>query len=195
MRSRELKHPPTEAPCDAVLIDRSAAGEEAAFSLLVKRYERLVWACARTVAGNETDAADAAQETFIRFHRRLDQFNPDRPLKPYLAKIAVNCARNTLAARRRNAVLRERFIEMEQGRSQAGPDAVLLAQERRASVRRQIAALPPVLRQVCSLFYLAECSCREISENLSMSETAVKVALHRARRRLAPALTQWRTAP
>ncbi len=189
-----MRSPPlAQTPSDAALVNRALAGDERAFTLLVKRYERLVWACTRAVTGNEADAADAAQEAFIRLYRNLEQFNPERPMKPYLAKIAVNSARNLLAARRRTAAFREELVRIEQGRRQVGPDRGLLAKERRAGVREQIAALPPVLRQVCSLFYLAECSCREISRSLSMSETAVKVALHRARRRLAPALAQWRT--
>jgi len=181
---------------DARLVCAAADGDEAAFAVLVRRYERAVWACARAVTGNDADAGDAAQETFIRFYRHIRQFNPARPLKPYLLKIAANCSRTVLTARRRTADARAADWEnLPHPRGAASPERVMLHRERNAAVRDGIELLPPVLRQVCRLFYLAECSCREISEVLGMNENAVKVALHRARRKLAPTLTQWRMLP
>ncbi len=178
-------------PDDVALVRSAAAGDNAAFAALVRRYQGLVWACTRAMTGNDADAGDVAQETFIRFYRYIHQYDPERPLKPYLLRIAANCSRSLLASRRVSE-----FDRSGAGEAAApSPEQAILHRERRIAVRESIDRLPPVLRRVCRLFYLADCSCRETGEILGMSEGAVKVALHRARRKLAPLLAQWRQAP
>lgn len=167
---------------DAALIERALRGDGQAFRDLVFHYQGLVFACAHAITRNPTDAEDAAQEAFIRFHRNMRQFDPRRPLKPYLLRIAANCGRNLVARRARLARHEE---QASLGRVVvADPRSEGLAEERVARVRRHVAELPRTLREVTSLFYFAECSCREVAEVLEMTENAVKVALHRARRRL-----------
>lgn len=173
-----------DPPPDTSLIRRAAAGEAAAFRELVLTHQQPVYACTRAICGNAADAADAAQEAFIRLHRHLDQVDPDRPLKPYLLRIAANCARDLLARRARQPQPLAELETCVAAVDEATPAAGLLQAERRAALRQLVAALPPTLREVCSLFYLAGCSCREVALALEMSEGAVKVALHRARRRL-----------
>lgn len=184
-----------EPPDDAILIDRALQGDDAGYRGLVERYQGAVLGCCTAVTGSRTDGADAAQEAFIRFFRNLAQFDPRRPVRPYLLKIAGNCARDLMRSRRR---LREHpegvdvLDHVADGRS--GPVRRIVRGERRQAVRDLVAGLPETLREVCSLFYLAECSCREVAEILEMSESAVKVALHRARRKLQHSgAAEWRT--
>ena len=131
------------------------------------------------------DAADAAQESFIRLHRNLAQYDPRRPLKPYLLTIVANCSRTLLSRRARwvePATHDEPFAEVV---DPAAPPAESIARgERSLAIHAMIDALPQTLREVCALFYFGGCSCREVGDMLAMSETAVKVALHRARKRL-----------
>ena len=170
---------------DAELVRRTLDGEDQAFRELVLRYQRLVFACAYAVTRNHADAADAAQEAFIRLHRHLEQFDVRRPLKPYLLRIAANCSRNVLARRTRQAEITQ--VGANEHATAApvhSPRAKVIQHERHEAVRQMINGLPRTLREVCSLFYLAECSCKEVGAILGMGESAVKVALHRARRRL-----------
>ncbi len=166
---------------DVELVTRALTGDEFGFRQLVERYQDKVMACTFAITRNRADAADAAQEAFIRFHRNLAQFDPRRPLKPYLLRIAANCSKSLVAKRIRDA---ERHLEAPAPDTHATPEAEMLRGERKADVRRQVMALPETQREVTSLFYLAECSCREVAEILEMTESAVKVALHRARQRL-----------
>ena len=168
---------------DQALVEAALAGDDRAFRALVERYQRPVYACAWAVTRNSADAADVAQETFIRFHRSLAQYDPRRPLRPYLLRIAANCGRNALAARARRAADGAEAIEALPDQA-AGPAQSLVRDERRRLIRQLVDRLPATLREVTSLFYLADCSCREVADVLEMTETAVKVALHRARRRL-----------
>ncbi len=167
---------------DAALIARAIRGDGHAFRDLVLRYQGAVFACAQAITRNPADAEDVAQEAFIRFHRNMSQFDPRRPLKPYLLRIAANCGR-TLVSRRMRRARREELAD-QGGSVAAHPGRELPADGRVERVRRHVAQLPRTLREVVSLFYFAECSCREVAEALEMTENAVKVALHRARRRL-----------
>lgn len=178
---------------DAALIARAIDGDECAFRDLVHLYQGAVFACTQAVTRNPNDAADAAQETFIRFHRNMVQFDPRRPLKPYLMRIAANCSRTLISKRIRSA---ERELKAEGDKaSVASPATEAQRVEQRQMIRARVDELPETMRQVTSLYYLAECSCREVAEILEMTESAVKVALHRARRRLYREMRELRCAP
>jgi len=148
-----------------------------------------------TVTRNSADAADVTQETFIRFHRNAVQFDPGRPLKPYLVTIAMNCARNVLRSRRRMATVDSTAEETVTHIADVRPtpEHEMARGERHHAIRMLVDSLPQRLREVCSLFYLGERSCAEIAGVLEMSESAVKVALHRARKKLAESgIREWR---
>jgi RNA polymerase sigma-70 factor (ECF subfamily) len=185
---------------DAAVIARVLRGDDSAFGELVVRYQGMVFGCTRAITRNHADAADAAQEAFIRLYRHMEQFDPRRPLKPYLLRIATNCAHNAVARRPRTAP------QLEDGADPAldsvpdagpGPEQSMAIRERRVAVRSVVEALPGRLREVCALFYLADCACAEVAQILHMSETAVKVALHRAREKLKQgvALAEWQIPP
>ncbi|MBT3377570.1 MAG: sigma-70 family RNA polymerase sigma factor [Lentisphaerae bacterium] len=181
---------------DRDLVERARTGDQDAFRDLVVRYQRLVFSCALTVTRNSADAADVTQEAFIRFHRNAAQFDLNRPLKPYLVTIAMNCARNVLRKRSRTTAM-----ELPSEPSLAHipdtrptPEREMARGERRGAIRSLINSLPQRLREVCSLFYLGERSCAEIAGILEMNESAVKVALHRARKKLVESgIREWRT--
>ena len=183
---------PTIEPTDEAIVRRVLQGDTAAYRLIVDRYQDVMFACALAITTNAADAQDAAQEAFIRLYRALNQFDLSRPLKPYLLRIAVNCSRTIVATRRHWQPLEEMPEPVAER-----PDSAVEAcsAEQRAAVRTLINRLPQTLREVCSLFYLADHSCREVAEILQMNETAVKVALHRARKKLLElGLNEWRCA-
>ena len=74
------------------------------------------------------------------------------------------------------------------------PELSLIKGERNQAIRKLVNQLPGTLREVTSLFYLAGCSCKEVAEILEMTESAVKVALHRSRKRLFNDMQEWRMA-
>jgi len=76
------------------LIIKSQQGDIDAFSLLVKMYQGNVRACLAVRMNNTFEADDLAQETFIVAFRRLKEFEPDRPIGPWLRSIAFNLLRN-----------------------------------------------------------------------------------------------------
>ncbi len=180
---------------DAAFASRVLEGDREAYGPLVEKYQRAVFACALAITGNAFDAEDAAQETFLRLYQHLDQFDLQRPMKPYLLTIAANCSRS-LRARRAAGAMQGLVDIQEVGEPAAtgpGPQEVALGVERRRAVHEVMDSLPAAMREVCTLFYLADCTVREVASALSMSEGAVKVALHRARKKLLESpLAEWR---
>ncbi len=172
---------------DAALVGRAMGGESAAFRAVVTRHQRAVYACALAFTKCEADAADVTQEVFIRFHRSMSLFDPQRELKPYLLAIAANLSRNHFnAPHKRIDLLGDAssvFQEVPDERVKC-PASMCAEEEKCASVRQFVDRLPLNLRRICSLYYLSENSCSEVARILEMTEGAVKVALHRARRKL-----------
>jgi RNA polymerase sigma-70 factor, ECF subfamily len=183
----------TEQDLEREAIARTRRGEVDAFQGLVERYRQAVFTCACAITGNRTDAADAVQETFLCLYRNLEHVDPERPLRPYLMTIAVNCARSQLRRQRHG-----RQAERDEAVIQALPDPrpaveqAHLRHERRQLIRTALADLPAMLRDACILFYLQGYSCQETAGILKTSQGAIKVALHRARERLlAGPLKEW----
>jgi len=168
---------------DAAIIAEVLQDNPDAYCRIVLAYQQRIYACAYGITRNQADAGDVTQEVFIRFYRHLEQFDSRRPLAPYLYKIAVNCSRNVLRKRQSHAM-----TPIDEMKSlvdeKPGPADKLAGAEKAQLVRSLIDELPVTLREVCSLFYLSECSCSEVAGVLEMSENAVKVALHRARKKL-----------
>ena len=177
---------------DNILITRAISGDGQAFRALLSHYQTAVYACTMAITRNQADASDAAQDAFIRFHKNMSQFDLSRPLKPYLLRIAANCSKNLIAKRTREQKIRE--VEVEDSKTLKSPQAEMMRGERNLAIRQLVEQLPNTLREVTSLFYLAECSCKEVAEILEMTESAVKVALHRARKKLHGDMQEWRTA-
>ncbi len=86
---------------DAELIERARHGEAAAWEALVQAHQEAVFRLAYLLTGNADEAADIAQETFIRAAQALGRFDAQRPLRPWLLRIAANLARNVLRDVRR----------------------------------------------------------------------------------------------
>ncbi len=83
---------------DIVLIREVKAGDRQAFGELVHRHQQKVLNLAWRMLGENRDAEDAAQETFLRAFRAFPAYDDSRPLTPWLMKIAVNVCLNTLQA-------------------------------------------------------------------------------------------------
>jgi len=162
------------------LLDRARAGDGEAFGELVRRYQDTVYTLARRLVGPDL-AADVAQEALLRAWRALPRFRGEAAFSTWLHRITVNTA---WTLRRRD---RRHLAEPLEGDFEdAGPlpeQAGELA-EARAVLRRAIAALNPGQRAVVVLRDLYGWSGAETARELGITETTVKVRLHRARRRL-----------
>ena len=87
---------PDELP--AHVIESAQAGDHAAFRQVVERYQAGVFRLALKMTGNETEATDLTQEVFLRVFRFFGRFDRQRPLTPWLYRLATNVVLNHIKA-------------------------------------------------------------------------------------------------
>ena len=175
---------------DDELMTRIATGEEAAFRLLVERWEAPVQAFLWRMTGSREEAEDLTQDTFVKVHAHAARYEPSGRFQSWLFRIAGNLVRSW--ARRRKIIGWIRWDPADHDPPGDGPapDAGLEADETSRKVQAALATLPERQRQALVLRRYHELSQREIAEALDTTEGAVESLLIRAmagmRRRLAP---------
>ncbi|HEX8439281.1 sigma-70 family RNA polymerase sigma factor [Archangium sp.] len=176
--------PDDEALCRAFL-----AGDKAAFGTLVERHRALVFALMRRYTTRPEDAADLAQQAFLRAleasRRVFSRWSPTgpTPFRAWLVRIALNLAKNHA-----RQGLRWRRMELVEVTEAAAPDEsaqeALERAERERQVRAAVLALPRRQREVLTLRVDGGLGFREIAETLGITETNAKVNFHHAVKRL-----------
>jgi len=169
---------------DSTLARRAAQGDGDAFGELVCRYQSVIFNVALRLLGDAHTAEDAAQETFIRAYRFIARFEPERPIGPWLKKIAVNVCLNLLA---RHADL-PLAANHDAPAPDPGPESQAVEQEFNRQVRAAILSLPPRYRAAIELRHFQNLSYAEMAEALRHPLSDVKSDLFRARKLLAQQL-------
>lgn len=166
----------------------------AAFESLVRRFTRYVASVALAVLGDEHEASDVAQESFIKAYRKLSELQDPRSFKAWLRTLTRSTALD--ARRRRRSELSldpgmddsndegESESKLEPLSREASPEALSLDRELRAEIRSRVAQLPESQREVVILKYLDGLSYEEIAERTNSTAASVESRLHRARERL-----------
>lgn len=166
---------------DEILAERAAAGDMEAFEELVDRHRMAVYRLARSVTGNHHDADDAAQETFLRLYRSLASYDPGRPFKPWLKRIAYNTSLNTVRAgrsRSRNLVEGDLPEVADQAPRQSER---MEARQSAAKVDHVVQNLPSELRATLLLRAVEGMSYRDIANAMGVKIGTVMSRLSRAR--------------
>jgi RNA polymerase sigma-70 factor (ECF subfamily) len=182
-----------------VSLEALRAGHRAEFARLVDRYSSLVYRLGLKMLGNEQDAEDVLQETFIKAFRHLQDFDGRAEISTWLYRIATNEALMVLRRKLPEIVSVE---EPGAGGTEdqeplqivdwcCVPEEELMSAEGRAYLDEAIGTLSPALRLVFLLRDIEGLSTRETAEVLSLSETAVKTRLSRARLHLREQLSSY----
>ncbi len=194
---------PTPVPIpDEELLHRLRHGDDAAFEMLVRRYEGELFGYLRRYLRDEILADDVFQNTFLQVYLKRHQYEEGRPVRPWLYTIAT---RQAIDAMRRHG--RHQAVSLEQPCEEAGetctlheslPGASLCpldraeALEQAERLRAEVDRLPDFLRQVLLLAYFQGLKYREIADALGIPVGTVKSRLHAALRRLQES---WAEAP
>ena len=167
------------------LVRRAQAGDMAAFEDMVRACQgRVLRLCLRLLGGS-VEAQDVAQETFVAAYTHLKQLDPGRSPLAWLTTVATRRCLNRLRSQKRARLEPESDTSTyPTGPSGEEPDQHWLRLEDQKRVQWAILQLAENGRAVVVLFYLEEWNCRQIGEALGMSESNVKVSLHRSRERL-----------
>jgi RNA polymerase sigma-70 factor (ECF subfamily) len=157
-------------------------GDREAFEEVVRRTHRHVYTQALRLVGDPQEAEDVAQEAYLRVYRGLAGFRGDAQFETWLYRIVSNAAMSHLRKRRR-------FGELVKDTTEEPPEppsTALVDEEAvdRDALTKALESLPQSLRVVVILKDVYGLSCREIGGQIGVSEGAVKVRLHRARKRL-----------
>jgi RNA polymerase sigma-70 factor (ECF subfamily) len=180
---------PRDPDPDKETIARAAAGDPRAFEVIVRRFERPVYALAHRLTGDADLARDVCQEVFLRLYRNLDRYDPSRPFAPWFLKLATNFALN---AREHARIRRAAPLPGLPADPTADAASDLAAREEaRAAVRHAVAALDVRYAGVVALFYLSGLTVSEIASRLDLPAGTVKIRLHRAREILKKELARF----
>jgi RNA polymerase sigma-70 factor, ECF subfamily len=164
------------------LIAAYRKGDPHAFEEVVRLTYRHVFTQALRLVGDRQEAEDVTQDAYLRAFRGLSGFRGDAQFETWLYRIVANAALSHLRRKRRFAdVLSEPQDDLRDAAQEVG-----LAERAvdRDELESALDALSPALRTVVLLKDVYGFSCQEIGDQLGVSEGAVKVRLHRARRRL-----------
>jgi len=178
----------SRTPSDEEVVSRILAGEESLYADLVARFQTRIVAHLARVVGNREDAAEIAQEIFLRAFQALNRYNPEYRFSTWIFRIASNAGIDFLRKRRISTISLDAPIETDRGSqtrefasAEPGPHAVLRNRERRARIGEEIASLPPEFRDLISLRHFAGLSYEEIAIAKRMPLGTVKNKLFRAR--------------
>jgi len=172
---------------DPELVEAAAAGDEDAFSELVRLTHAEMYGLAYRLLGNEDDARDVVQEAYLRVYRALPKFRGEAAFTTWLYRITANAAYTYM--RRRGRQRADSLEGIEEPESQAPrPEEVSQNLSLREALSAQLQILPPEQRAVVVMKDVYDLPHDVIAKELGISVTAAKVRLHRARKRLRTAL-------
>ncbi|CAM8665252.1 RpoE DNA-directed RNA polymerase specialized sigma subunit, sigma24 homolog [Comamonadaceae bacterium] len=184
---------PLEKTVDAdwPLVERTIAGDQRAYGLLVLKYQRRVQRLVGRMVRDVDLVEDITQETFIRAYRALHQFRGDAQFYTWLYRIAVNTAKKALLELKRDRTISESFfardeddetsVRQNEPSSDETPESVLAAKEIAGVVNSAMDELPEELRQAVVLREIDGLSYEEISLAMSCPIGTVRSRIFRAR--------------
>jgi RNA polymerase sigma-70 factor (ECF subfamily) len=190
---------------EGILVTRLRGGDERAFEDLVRTFGGRLLAVARRFVRNDEDAQDIVQSAYLSAFKALDGFEGNCQLSTWLHRIVVNTALMKLRSKKRKPeesiedllpAFQEDGHHVEQFSDWNTPaDLLIERNETRATVRACIDRLPDNYRTVLLLRDIEERSTQDVADTLSMTPTAVKVRLHRARQALSTLLRKEYARP
>ena len=176
---------------EAMIVQRIIGGETEAFELLVLEYQKNVYNVALRITGNAEDAADMAQEAFIKAFNSISSFKGDSRFSVWLYRIVSNVSVDFLRskARRSSSSLsieneEGETVELEIADESLSPEKLLETKLSSQAVRRGLDSLPEDYRQILLLREIQGLSYDEIAQILDIEIGTVKSRIFRARKKL-----------
>lgn len=181
---------------DAAAVALARAGDGDAFRLLVERHSRKIFRLGVRLTGNETDAEDIVQETFLRAYRNLSQFDDKAVFTSWLYRIASNYGLDVLRMRQsRPAMSLTATTHSDQdsvsdwvASESPGPDRIVFSSQIQEKIARAMEQLTPHERTAFTLRHFEGHTIEEIGAALKIGSNATKQAIFRAVQKMRRAL-------
>ena len=178
----------TEKAADQALVERVQQGDKKAFDVLVLKYQHKVANLISRYIRDQAEVADVTQEAFIKAYRALPKFRGDSAFYTWLYRVAINTAKNHLAAQARRPpsddIEAETAEQMDMGgalKEGDTPERLALQREIAETVQRAVDDLPEDLRTAITLRELEGLSYEEIAQAMECPIGTVRSRIFRAR--------------
>ena len=165
-------------------------GNVDAFTDLVNSHQNAVFNLCYRMLGDPYEAEDAAQETFLRAYKAMKSFDRKRSFSTWLLSIAAHYCIDMLRKKRLNITHIEDTPYIEIPDPGPNPENSLTDSEQQKRIRALLKVLSETDRAIVVMFYWYEFSYGEIAEALTLSTSAVKSRIHRARAQMAKSWTE-----
>jgi RNA polymerase sigma-70 factor, ECF subfamily len=188
-------------PDDLTLVNRCKEGDQQAFRLLVKRYERKVYAVAFGMLKDREDALDVSQEAFVKVHRYLGDFKGDSSFYTWLYRITRNLAVDRIRSRRGETVGFDENVGQDE--AELGEAGFLSTQlgtnPQKSALRRELAEkmnaalqqIPEKHREILVLREVEGMSYEDLSQVLEIPKGTVMSRLFHARAKMQKLLEEY----
>jgi len=170
---------------ESIWLKQAQEGDQQAFVYLVEAYQNRVYNLCYRMLMNAEDAEDAAQETFLRAYKAIKRYDNRRPFATWLLSISAHYCIDQIRKRRVQVISVEELPVPDLPDKSEGIEHKLSLKERQREVQAILKVLDPVDRASVVMYYWYDFSYKEICQALSLSESAIKSRLHRARRAMA----------
>lgn len=178
---------------DGELARFALAGREDGYRRLLKRHRDPVFRLVRSLVGDGDAALDITQEAFVAGFAALKRFDPERPFRAWISRIAVNKARDW-ARRRKVRSFFSRAVDIDEAFAVADDaprsDTILADRIELARAMKAIAILPHNLREVLVLRTIEDVPEAEAALMLGITGKAIETRLYRARKQLSDLLNE-----
>jgi RNA polymerase sigma-70 factor, ECF subfamily len=171
---------------DQAAADEARKGNQLAFRVLVERHSRAVFRLAYRMTGNEQDAEDIVQETFLRAYKQMHRFDGRASFGTWLYRIAANCSLDLLRARRVRGELQPGLDGAAS--SDPSPERVTRSKQLASMLDHALEQLSDAERTAFLLRHYEGCTIEEIAKVLGVRNSAAKHSVFRAVQKLRCAL-------
>lgn len=190
----------TDPASDAAVMLRVAAGDEAAFNYLVEKYHRSIISFLYRMVRSQAVAEELAQDVFLRVYRARESYRAEAKFTTWLYRIATNVAVNHARDTKHERAAQNVYLDVPDEETGTTPEIAdgeinveerLLREERMASIRKHVMALPERQRMAVLMHKYQGLDYRQIGEVLKLSESATKSLLFRAYQTLREKLREF----
>lgn len=163
-------------------IEEVLSGNKQAYAQIINKYKNPLYATILRMIGNQQDAADLVQESFIKIYYRLGKFDGKGSFSSWMYRVAINHCMDEF--RKKRYKMEQIEIREDDIMDFHHPEVIFLKKEKNRQLEKLIESLPKEERMILLLRYVNELSYNEIGEIMSLSLSTVRNKLHRAKKKL-----------
>lgn len=173
------------------IINRVKSGDKEAFSLVVDKYSDMVYTICLRMLTVEADAADAAQEVFVKVFRSIESFREKSKFSTWIYRIAYNHCISEIRKKVKIIDMVDELPDQEVNQEDQNGLDLLSQEERKHYLKLAIESLGETDAVVVSLFYYEELSLEEIAEVTGLTSNNIRIKLFRSRKKMYQVLSAY----